>query len=272
MTAPPETTEWGYYRPPWQAALCIGALRHRIARGAMKRPLRKLLANISPLYDIEIDGLKLRCRAGDNYTEQMALERNGHTNRTAIELITQGLGFGGVFMDIGANCGLFTLFAARKVGARGRVIAIEPLPQMLERLRFNIAANRFTNVTVVATAVGAELGSATIHVGNEQFGHSSMHPVEGHTALQVPVLPLLDICGTVGLTKIDALKIDIEGYEDRALVPFFRSAPRSLWPEKIFMEIDHGDRWETDCLATLIEGGYQKVWSSGGDALLKLEH
>ena len=167
---------------------------------------------------------------------------------------------------------MFTLFAARKVGPTGRVIAIEPLPQMLERLRFNIAANRFTNVTVVETAVGAEAGSATIHVGNEQFGHSSMHPVEGHEALQIPVVPLVDICRTAGLTKIDALKIDIEGYEDRALVPFFRSASRSLWPTNIFMETDHVDRWETDCLADLIERGYRKVWSSGGDALLKLEH
>ena len=136
--------QWGYYRPTFPAAICITALRQRIARGAVKGPVRKLLARLSSEYDVEVDGLKLRCRVNDNYTEQMALERNGHTNRIAIDVITKDLKPGDVFVDVGANCGLFAVFAARKVGPTGRVIAIEPLPAMLERLRFNIAANGFT--------------------------------------------------------------------------------------------------------------------------------
>ena len=164
----------------------------------------------------------------------MALERNGHTNRAAIDLITRDLQQGDVFVDIGANCGLFSVFAARKVGASGRVLAIEPLPQMLERLKFNIAANNFANVTVVETAVGAEAGSATIHVGTQQYGHSSIRQIDGYEAVQIPVAPLLAICQAAGVARIDALKIDIEGYEDRALVPFINTAPpcgqpRYLW-------------------------------------------
>ena len=228
------------------------------------------MALISSQYDVEVDGLKLRCRVADNYTEQMALERNGHTNRAAIEQITKELLPGGVFVDIGANCGLFTVFGARKVGAAGRVIAIEPLPQMLERLNFNIGANGFANVTVVGSAVGAEIGSVTIHVGKEQFGHSSVRAIEGYEALEVPVTPLLGICRQAGVSRIDALKIDIEGYEDRALVPFINTAPRSLWPARIFMETDHADRWESDCMAVLLGAGYRKVWGSGSDALLAL--
>ena len=74
-------TQWGHYRPSFPAALCIAALRGRIARGAIKKPVRQLLARISPQYDVEVDGLKLRCRVNDNYTEQMALEWGAHRIR-----------------------------------------------------------------------------------------------------------------------------------------------------------------------------------------------
>ncbi len=164
--APLAVDPWGRYKPTVPAALCIMALRRRIARGAIKRPIRKLLARMSPQYDVEVDGLRMRCRVGDNYTEQMALERNGHSNRIAIEVITSELKPGDVFVDIGANCGLFVVFAARKVGPRGRVIAIEPLPPMLARLKFNAAANGFANVSVFETAVGEAAGKATIHVSS----------------------------------------------------------------------------------------------------------
>ena len=261
--------QWGYYRPTFPAAICITALRQRIARGAIKGPVRKLLARISSEYDVEVDGLKLRCRVNYNYTEQMALERNGHTNRIAIDVIMADLKPGDVFVDIGANCGLFVIFAARKVGPSGRVIAIEPLPAMLERLRFNVAANNFTNVTVCATAVGAHLGEATIHVSVKQYGHASLVGTDGEE-LTVPVTPLQAIVERAGVPRIDALKIDIEGFEDRALLPFIRAAPRQLWPAPIFMEVDHASRWQEDCLRGLVEAGYREQWRSGSDILLAL--
>jgi FkbM family methyltransferase len=267
--APLAADPWGHYKPTVPAALCIMALRRRIARGAIKKPIRKLLARMSPQYDVEVDGLRMRCRVGDNYTEQMALERNGHSNRIAIEVITSELKPGDVFVDIGANCGLFVVFAARKVGPRGRVIAIEPLPPMLARLKFNAAANGFANVSVFETAVGEAAGKATIHVSSSQFGHASLVGTEG-AELTVPVTPLLSIIETAGVQRIDALKIDIEGYEDRALVPFIRTAQRHLWPARIFMEVDHASRWKDDCLACLLRAGYHERWRSGSDVLLAL--
>ena len=42
--------------------------------------------------------------------------------------------------------------------------------------------------------------------------------------------PLLAVVTEAGLAGIDALKIDVEGFEDKVLVPFFRDAPPSLWP------------------------------------------
>ncbi len=39
-----------------------------------------------------------------------------------------------------------------------------------------------------------------------------------------------------GFERIDAMKMDIEGFEDRVLPPFFETAPRSLWPRLLILE------------------------------------
>lgn len=261
---------WGSRRPNALARFCIGAMRKGFARGPLRRPFRRVLRWISPYFDIEVGGLKWRCWVGDNLTEQRLLERGLHKNLAGLSLISGGLGAGDVFVDIGANCGLYSLFAARAVGASGRVLAIEPEPGMMERLRFNAEANGLVHITFVEVAVGREAGSATLHVREGQYGLSSLHPAVGGASVSVPVAPLASLVESAGLARIDALKIDIEGYEDRALLPFIEAAPRALWPRRILMETTHASRWEVDCLAALTAAGYAQAWRSGRDVLLEL--
>ena len=173
-------------------------------------------------------------------------------------------------MDVGANCGAYTLFAARAVGPSGRVIAIEPMPEMLRRLRYNIAVNAFQNIKVVPTAVGPEAGIATLFVDEARRGLSSMEKLQGATPTQVPIATLLSVIELSGVGRVDALKIDIEGFEDRALLPFFSTAPRTLWPKRIYMETDWSARWERDCIASLLAVGYVEAWRGRGDILLAL--
>ncbi|MGA8223927.1 MAG: FkbM family methyltransferase [Candidatus Acidiferrales bacterium] len=63
-----------------------------------------------------------------------------------------------VFYDLGANIGLFTLLAARLVGAGGKVYSFEPDPSVAARLRRNIARNGFENVTVTEAGVWSTTG------------------------------------------------------------------------------------------------------------------
>jgi len=258
---------WGHHKPKRLAKTCIELLRRRIARGASKAPLRSMLRRLGDQYDIEIDGVRLSCRMSDNYTEQMAIERDGHGNRQAIDLINSGLDAGDVFVDIGANCGLFTVFAARKVGPAGKVVAIEPIPEMVRRLKFNIAANNYTNVAVAETAVGEGAGEIDIFVDATKYGHASASIHDG-TPHRVPVTPLLDICRNAGVQSIAGIKIDIEGYEDRALIPFFETAPVSMWPRRIFIEIAQQSNWQRDLRAALAGYGYGELWRSQSDVLL----
>ncbi|MFM7083778.1 MAG: methyltransferase, partial [Hyphomicrobium sp.] len=60
------------------------------------------------------------------------------------------------------------------------------------------------------------------------------------------------------LNNIDLIKIDIEGYEDKALIPFFKEAPRKLYPKAIIIENNEKD-WETDVISYACSLGYKKI-------------
>lgn len=237
----------------------------------MKRLLRAYLRKTKPFYDVEIDGLKMRCHIGDNYTEEVLASGRHRSKIDDVARCLSGLDAGGVFVDIGANCGLFTLFGARAVGPAGTVIAVEPMAVMRDRLLFNIAANGFDNVRVAPVAVGAETGRLVLHTNMRQLGQSSAAVAGEHSQeLTVEVQPLCHIVERAGVDRIDALKIDIEGFEDRALLPYFRTVERRRWPTHVFVETAHETRWESDLLGEMQSLGYQIAWRNQTDALLAL--
>lgn len=254
---------------PLLTRAAYGLLRRHLARGTTKKPLRAYLARKGFTVDVPVDGLWLRCHFDDNRTEQLLAEGR-NTERDNLRLIAAYLPAGGTFVDIGANCGLYTVFGARAAGPKGRVLAIEPLPQMAERTALNVALNGLDNVTLVHGAVGPEEGTLTFHALPHQLGQSSMIEVPGSVPLKVQVRPLLALVKEAGIQRIDVLKIDVEGYEDQALLPFFTHAPKSLWPAHLFMETERSGQWREDCTARLLALGYRVAWSSKNDMLLAL--
>jgi hypothetical protein len=95
--------------------------------------------------------------------------------------------------------------------------------------------------------------------------------MEGYKPVSVPMMSLKSIVESAGVEKIDALKIDIEGHEDRVMLPFVASAPKEKWPKKIMMEILFANnRWEKDCIGKLIKAGYRQTWRHKKDILLEL--
>jgi predicted RNA methylase len=90
--------------------------------------------------------LELNPRTGQNYL-------NGKGELAVQQALAARIQPGEVFYDLGANIGLFSLMAARLVGASGEVYSFEPDPVNAARLRRNVAQNRLTNVTVVEHGV-----------------------------------------------------------------------------------------------------------------------
>jgi hypothetical protein len=87
-------------------------------------------------------------------------------------------------------------------------------------------------------------------------------------AIKVPSLRLQRILEEAGVSHVDALKIDIEGFEDRVLTGFFASAPPSLWPRAVVIEHLSKDEWQTDCIADMRARGYVEIAKTRSNTLL----
>jgi FkbM family methyltransferase len=123
---------------------------------------------------------------------------------------------GQVVVDVGANIGYFTSLMARRVGMHGRVLAIEPDPGNLALLRANVARNRHHNVEVCPCAVGAIAGTATLYQSRWNKGNHRLAPDtrEGHRrTITVPIETLDRLVAQHGVSRIDVVKMDVEGYE-----------------------------------------------------------
>ena len=126
---------------------------------------------------------------------------------------------GMVFVDVGANDGYYTLFAARRVGPSGRVVAAEPSSRERAHLQRNLGRNGLDNVSVVPAAIGAAAGLADLHLahgvhaGHNTLGSFAHDDVVRASLERVPIEPLDAVIARLGLARVDFVKIDVEGAE-----------------------------------------------------------
>lgn len=126
---------------------------------------------------------------------------------------------GMVFIDVGANDGYYTLFAARRVGPSGRVIAVEPSSRERAHLQRNLGRNGLDNVQVVAAALGAEAGFVDLHLahgvhaGHNTLGDFAHDDVVRASSERVALDTLDAVVARQGLSQVDMVKIDVEGGE-----------------------------------------------------------
>jgi len=252
-----------------QAAVIRLAQRTRLKRGAFRPMLSRLvdLFRAGPL-DVQYQGASFRFYHQYSATERGALF-NPDYNLEELDFLRSQTPTGGVFVDVGANVGTYAMVLACHVGASGKVIAIEPHPVTHARLSFNRTASGFTQATLVAAAAGAFDGELMIETDGDNLGAS--HVVTGEAsalAVKVPALRLQRILQDAGVVKVDALKIDVEGFEDRVLISFFRDAPQALWPRAVVIEHLSRDEWLEDCIADMLARGYREAGRTRSNTLL----
>jgi FkbM family methyltransferase len=266
----PAAPPFGAFAPTRaQGAIISLAQRSKLKRGAF-RPMLSRLVNLlraGPV-DVQYQGASFRFYHQTSATERGALF-NPDYNLEELDFLRAHTPPGGVFVDLGANVGTYAMVLARQVGAAGTVIAVEPHPVTHARLAFNRAASGFSQVKLVAAAAGPSDGELMIETDGENLGAS--HIVSGKPAghaIRVPSLRLERILGDAGLTHVDALKIDVEGFEDRVLTGFFREAPQNLWPGAVVIEHLSRDEWESDCIADMVARGYSEIGRNRSNTLL----
>jgi len=134
------------------------------------------------------------------------------------EFLKQLLKPGDVFVDIGANIGLFTILAGRYVGSEGAVYAFEPCAKTYQRLLANVELNRLTNVSCYQTALSNHTGCEDLAVSLEGFDdcNSLARPVFGElfTSERVASTTWDKFANEHGLAgRVAMMKIDVEGWE-----------------------------------------------------------
>ncbi|MBR0695325.1 FkbM family methyltransferase [Bradyrhizobium lablabi] len=240
-----------------------------LKRGAFRPWLSRIvnLFGAGPL-DVTYQGAAFRFYHQASATERGALF-NPDYNLEELGFLRRHVSAGGIFVDIGANVGTYALALARDVGPDGQVIAIEPHPVTHARLKFNTSASGYAQVRLVAAAAGPSDDELMIETDGENLGAS--HIVTGAPAgraIKVPSLRLQRILEEAGAAHVDALKIDVEGFEDRVLTGFFKESPRTLWPRAVVIEHLSQDEWTEDCIADMRARGYVEQGRTRSNTLL----
>lgn len=267
-----DVSSWGDHAPSKKTLFLRALIGAGLGRGAVRaKILESWIKNFGSIVDINVRGINYRLNLKDNVIDCKILASSVVYDKKELAILENACK-GGVFVDVGANIGYYSLVLAKKASCK--VVAIEPNPPTLERLYFNIAVNRSLKekIRVIPFGVG-DPGEFELHLG-EDLGLASLHSglfKETGNSVKIKTRPLLDILEEQNINRVDALKIDIEGMEDQALVPFFENAPLRMRPKCMVIENDHQDLWETDLFKILGDNGYTELSSSGSNTIFHLQ-
>jgi len=172
----------------------------------------------------------------------------------------------GVFVDVGANAGVYSLWAGATWPGRP-VIAFEPVAMLAEILDQNARMAGLDAFKLHRAVAGAEDGEAA-------FSETAQSMAYGADMAPTPCRSLVSVlseagCGPDG-RGVAGIKIDAEGVEDQILAPFLAEAPDAMLPHAILIEHVGRHLWETDCFEMLAKRGYREVFRNKLNAGLVL--
>jgi len=167
---------------------------------------------LSGIYLIKPHGILIYARGGTEDLYNVLPNREGDVH----DFILNNLESGDIFVDIGANIGYYTILAARLIGIDGKVFAIEPVPQTLKVLRFNIKLNGLRNVMVFDKAGWRARAKLKLKIPMSEFGSASYFR-RGSLEVNVDAIPLDEVLNCTNRLEIKLIKIDVEGAEYEVL-------------------------------------------------------
>ncbi len=269
------SSPFGTYRAGWLAkAAWRAADAHRLPDW-LRYKIRHFVADRFPgPYDTSAEGLAFRIYPGVNRDDWKIVAKDRLSEEAERKMLAQHFNKDAVFVDLGANIGTHTLSAAELCG---RVIAVEANPDIAAKLAYNVELNKLDNVSVMSVAAGPEEGTFDLVICPSNLNLSTLS--EGlapslkkseWTTTSIRVIPLAAILQDAGVDQVDVLKLDVEGYEDQAILPYFRTQPRHSWPRVVMIEVDHQPEWKEDCLAEMAVIGYREIGTTGANIMLEL--
>lgn len=171
-------------------------------------------AKLSEAILVELPHFDMYVRLSDTFIG--AAIYNTHTYEPHVSReIESHLKPGMTFVDIGANIGFFTLMGANLVGEDGQVFAFEPNPENCDLIRQSVEKNEFGNVNVYQNAL-AEIRQTfefSVDSSNGRILHEA-HTENTMANYTVQAITLDEVLPD--LSRLDLIKMDIEGAEPRA--------------------------------------------------------
>lgn len=148
---------------------------------------------------------------------ELSLFETGTYEKGTIQLLEKYLEPGASFLDIGANIGLMSVIASKIVGERGIVYAVEANPGTAVILQANIELNKCKNIELLPIALSDKQGKALLFENWEvnRGGASLISQSDDQKGIEVKMERLDDLFDEQ--TKIDLVKIDVEGFEPQVI-------------------------------------------------------
>lgn len=256
---------WGRFAPNALQRLLISVSRNGpLRRGIFRRSMTRLIMGITgkPL-DVCFRDCAFRLYGHNNLIEYGILLSPDY-NAADIDFLLDGAADGDNFVDVGCNIGLYSLPLAKRAGPTGTVVSIDANPLMASRLKRNAQGSNLTNVALFACGVSDKEGRANLTIRKDDVAIVSLEEVAGG---EVPIRTLRSVIDGAGLDSIHGLKIDIEGHEDKALVPFLDGAPDALLPKRIVIEHPEPEADYPGCAAAFARHGYELTGRSRNNSL-----
>jgi FkbM family methyltransferase len=143
-----------------------------------------------------------------------------------------------------------------------KIIAIEPT-EIVVYVKKNLALlPRKPEISIYNCSISNRDGWISFEFSGGRVSEVSQGVVAART--------LARVIREAGCDHVSALKIDVEGHEDQALVPFFQLEPRNMWPKAIVMEHVHSHEWKCDITGVLVDEGYRVRRRTRSNILMSL--
>lgn len=160
------------------------------------------------------DGVLFACNSEDVYSTPFGALSFGEAEPVVGAWLKRLMPEQGVFFDIGANVGWFSLHIAQGL-PQARIFSFEPLPDTFGRLQDNIALNQAENINALNVGLGEKEETLTFYFRPEMTGAASARNItetEQARLLSCPVRRLDDCWREIGCNP-DLIKCDVEGGE-----------------------------------------------------------
>ncbi len=182
--------------------------------------------------------LRMHLHGSEDRHISASLRARGQWEPFETQLFLSALGSGDRVLDAGANLGYFSLVAAARVGASGRVYAFEPEPRNYRLLQANVLLNGFEQrVTCCEAGLSDRPGQALLYLSDDNLGDHQLQPDEpGRDAVSVALEQ-----GSAWFAgreeRLDFVKVDVQGAEHaviNGLLPLLEASGEQL---RILLEL-----------------------------------